>query len=62
MALLFFNKLKYGSMIGHHVGGMLLPSNMVAKTTFCLYLVRCLIVTHRCALNVTTSSFQNYFP
>ena len=27
-----------------------------------LYLVRCLIVTLRCALNVTTSSLQHYFP
>ena len=34
--------------IGHHVGGILLPSNMAAKTIFCLYLVKCLIVTFRC--------------
>ena len=27
-----------------HVGGHTLPSNMAAKTTFCLYLVKCLIV------------------
>ena len=27
---------------------------------FCLYLVRCLIVTLRCAVNVTTSSFQQF--
>ena len=33
---------------------------MVAKTTFCLYLVKRLIVTLRCALNVTTSSFQHF--
>ena len=37
--------------------GILLPSNMAAKTTFCLYLVKCLIVEFRCAINVTTSSF-----
>ena len=40
--------------------GILLPSNMVAKTTFCLYLVKHLIVTLRCAVNVTTSSFQHF--
>ena len=40
--------------------GILLPSNMVAKTTFCLYLVKRLIVTLRCAVNVTTSSFQHF--
>ena len=42
--------------IGRHVGGHTLPLqfNMVAKTTFFLYLVRCLIVTlrSRCALNI----------
>ena len=40
--------------------GILLPSNMVAKTTFCLYLVKHLIVMLRCAVNVTTSSFQHF--
>ena len=40
--------------------GILLPSNMAAKTTFCLYLVKCLIVILRCAANVTTSSFQHF--
>ena len=40
--------------------GILLPSNMAAKTTFCLYLVKRLIVTLRCAENVTTSSFQQF--
>ena len=34
--------------IGRHVGGILLPSNMVAKTTFCLYLVKRLIVQMCC--------------
>ena len=38
--------------------GILLPSNMVAKTTFCLYLVKHLIVMLRCAVNVTRSSFN----
>ena len=36
-----------------------MPSNMAAKTTFSLYLVNGLIVTFRCAINVTTSSFQH---
>ena len=40
--------------------GILLPSNMAAKTTLCLYLFKCLIITLRCAVNVTTSSFQNF--
>ena len=40
--------------------GILLPSNMAAKTTFCLYLVKRLIFTLRCAVNVTTSSFQHF--
>ena len=44
--------------MGRHVGGQ--ECNMAAKTTFCLYLVQCLIVTFRCAINVTTSSFQHF--
>ena len=40
--------------------GILLPSNKPAKTTFCLYLVKRLIVTRRGAVNVTTSSFQHF--
>ena len=40
--------------------GILLPFNMAAKTTFCFYLVKRLIVTLRCAVNVTTSSFQQF--
>ena len=40
--------------------GILLPSNMVAKTTSCLYLVKYLLVTLKCAVNVTTSSFQHF--
>ena len=35
-------------------------SNEVDKTTLCLYLVKCFIVTFRCAINVTTSSFQHF--
>ena len=40
--------------------GILLPSNMAAKTSFCLYLVKRLLVSLRCAANVTTSSFQHF--
>ena len=49
-----------GSMIciGRHVGGQLLPFNMY--TTFHLYPGKRLIVTLRCAANVTTSSFQHF--
>ena len=39
---------------------ILLPSNMAAKTTFCLYLDKRWMVTLRCAENVTTSSFNNF--
>ena len=58
---------------GRHVGGntlsfvfafflqgILLPSNMAAITTFCLYLVKRWTVTLRCAENVTSSSFQKF--
>ena len=40
--------------------GILLPSNMEAKTAFCLYLVKRLIVALRCVVNVTTSSFPTF--
>jgi len=40
--------------------GILLSSKMAAKTTFCLYLVKRLIVTLRCAVNITTSYFQHF--
>ena len=40
--------------------GILLPSNMAAKTSLCLYLVKRLKVTLRCAVNVPTSSSQNF--
>ena len=39
---------------------ILLPSNTAAKTIFCLYRVKRLIGTLRCAENVTTSSFNNF--
>ena len=37
-----------------------MPSNMAAKTTFWLYLVKRLIVTLRCAVNIIISSFQHF--
>ena len=40
--------------------GILLPSNMAAETTFCLYHVKRLIVMFRCAITITTSSFQHF--
>ena len=46
--------------IGRHVGGHTLASNMAAYTTFCLYLVKRLIVTLRCDVNVATSYFQHF--
>ena len=39
---------------------ILLPSNTAAKTTFCLNLVKLLMVTLRCAVNITTSFFSTF--
>ena len=64
----YFREIFYGTLIFNKVAwfvlaavleGILLPSNMAAKTTFCVYLVKCLIVKFRCAINVTTSFFQH---
>jgi len=68
-----FREIFYGTLIfqqssmiciGRNVGGhtlqWLLLSDMAAKTAFCLYLVKRLIDTLRCAVNVTTSSFQHF--
>ena len=46
--------------IGCHVGGHTLAFQGGSKTTFCLYLVKRLIVMLRCAVNVTTSSFEHF--
>ena len=46
--------------IGRHVGGHTLPSNMAAKTSFCLHLVKLLIVVLRCAANITLSFCQHF--
>ena len=59
MALWFFNKVVW-FVLAAMLEGILLPSNMAAKTTFCLYLVKRLIVTLRCAVNVPTSTFQHF--
>ena len=58
-ALRFFTKVVW-FVLTAMLEGILLPSNMAAKTTFCLYLVKRLIVTLRCAVNVTTSYFQHF--
>ena len=55
----FFNKVVW-FVLAAMLEGIRLPFNMADKTTFCLYLVKCLIVTLRCAVNVTTSSFQHF--
>ena len=47
MAVWFFNKVVWFVLAA-------------AKTTFCLYLVKRLIVTLRCAVNVTTSSLNHF--
>ena len=61
MALWFFSKVHVvWFVLAAMLEGILLPSNMVAKTTFCLYLVERLLVTLRCAVNITTSSFQHF--
>ena len=61
MVLWIFNKVVW-FVLAAMLEGIHLPSNMAAKTTFCLYLVKCLIhvVTFRCAINVTTLSFQHF--
>ena len=45
---------------GRHVGGHTLALQHGGQSYFCLYLVERLIVTLRCAVNVTTSSFQHF--
>ena len=59
MALWFFNKVVW-FVLAAVLEGILLPSNMAGKTSLCLYLVKRLIVTRRCAVNVATSSFQHF--
>ena len=57
VAIWFFNEVLW-FVLAAMLEDILLPSNMAVKTTFCLYLVKLLIVTLRCAVNVTTSSFN----
>ena len=45
MGLCFFNKVVW-FVLAPMLEGIFLPSNMAAKTTFCLYFVKCLIVTY----------------
>ena len=59
MTLWFFNKVLW-FVLAVMLEVILLPSNMAAKTTFCLYPVKCLIVTLICVVNVGTSSFQHF--
>ena len=46
--------------IGRHVGGHTLALQHSGQNYFCLYLVKHLIVTLRCAVNITTWSFQHF--
>ena len=48
----------YGTLIFNKV--VLVLAAMAARTTFCSYLVKHLIVTLRCAVNITISSFQQF--
>ena len=59
MVLFFFNKV-VRLVLAATLECILLPFNLAAKTTFCLYLAKGLIVTLTCAINVTTSSFQHF--
>ena len=59
-ALWFLNKVVWFAWLASMLEDLLLPSNMAAKTTFCLHLVKRWIVTLRCAVNFTTSSFQHF--
>ena len=61
---IFYGTLTFqqSSMIctGRHVGEHTLALQHGGQSYFCLYLVERLIVTLRCAVNVTTSSFQHF--
>ena len=59
MALWFFKKVVW-FVLATMWEGILLPSNMVAKSNFCFCLVKRLIVMLKCAVNVNTSSFQQF--
>ena len=51
MARWFFNKVVL-FVLAAMLGGILYPSNMATKITFCLNLVKCLIVTRKCAIQL----------
>ena len=57
---LIFQKTLVWFVLAAMLNGILLPSNVAAKPTFCLYLVKSLIVTLRYAVNFNTSSFQHF--
>ena len=59
MAIWFFNKVVWFVLFAM-LEVILLPSNMAAKTNFCLYLVKLFRDTLISAVNVTTSSFQQF--
>ena len=46
--------------IGRHVGGHTLALQHGGQNYFLILLIKGLIVTLRCAVNVTTSSFQHF--
>ena len=60
MVLLIFLTKRYDLYWPPCWMAVLFPSNMATKTIFCLYLVKRLILTLRCTVNVTTSSFQHF--
>lgn len=60
MALRFFNEVVILTAICWRAYSCPLNNMaMLTKTNFCLYLVKCLIVTPKCAVNAT-SSFQQF--
>ena len=46
--------------ISHHVGGHALALQHGGQNYFLLISCKCLIVTFRCVINVTTSSLQHF--
>ena len=58
--LIFYQRSIINIVLAAILEGILLPSNMVAKTTFCLHVIKRLTVTLRCAVSVTTSFFQHF--
>ena len=59
MALWFVEKVVW-FVLATMLEGILLPSDVAAKTTFCLYLIKRLIVTLRCVLKTIPHLFNNF--